>query len=53
VKGHSGLYYQTEWFAHFVTQGLTESPVHTHEEIVTNLEVAEEICRQLGSSPWL
>jgi predicted dehydrogenase len=53
VKGHSGLYYQTEWFAHFVTQGLTESPLHTHEEIVTNLEVAEEICRQLGSSPWL
>ena len=53
VKGHSGLYYQTEWFAHYVAQGLTESPVHTHEEIVANLEVVEEICRQLGSNPWL
>lgn len=53
VKGHSGLYYQSEWFAHFAAQGLIESPLHTHEEIVTNLEVVEEICRQLGSRPWL
>jgi len=27
--------------------------VHTHEEIVTNLEVVEEIYRQLGASPAL
>ena len=53
VKGHSGLYYQAEWFAHYVRQGFTESPVHTHEEIVANLELAEEICRQLGSTPSL
>ena len=51
VRGHSGLYYQAEWFASYVEQGLTESPVHTHDEIVTNLEVAEEIYRQLGSHP--
>ena len=51
VRGHSGLYYQAEWFASYVEQGLTESPVHTHDEIVTNLEVAEEIYRQLGSNP--
>lgn len=51
AKGHSGLYYQAEWFAYAVGQGLTESPIHTHEEIVTNLEVAEEVCRQLGSRP--
>ena len=53
AKGHSGLHYQAEWFASYVAQGLTESPIHTHDEIVTNLEVAEEICRQLGSTPWL
>lgn len=51
ARGHSGLYYQAEWFAAYVQQGLTESPVHTHEEIVTNLEVAEEIYRQLGADP--
>jgi len=53
VKGHSGLFYQAEWFAYYVAQGLTESPVHTHAEIVTNLEVAEEISRQVGSRPSL
>ena len=53
VSGHDGLYYQAEWCAHYISQGLTESPIHTHDEIVTNLEVAEEICRQLGSRPWL
>jgi predicted dehydrogenase len=47
ARGHSGLFYQAEWFAHYVSQGLTESPVHPHEEIVSNLEVAEEIYRQL------
>lgn len=52
VKGHSGLYYQAEWFAYYVEQGFRESPIHTHEEIIANLEVAEEICRQLGSTPW-
>lgn len=47
ARGHSGLFYQAEWFAYYVSQGLTESPVHPHEEIVSNLEVAEEIYRQL------
>ena len=51
VTGHEGLYYQAEWFAHFVAKGLTESPVHSHDEIVSNLEVAEEVYRQLGASP--
>lgn len=53
ARGHSGLFYQAEWLATYVEQGLTESPVHTHEEIVTNLEVAEEIYRQLGADPSL
>ena len=53
ARGHSGLYYQAEWFATYVEQGLTESPIHTHEEIVTNLEVAEEIYLQLGANPGL
>lgn len=53
ARGHSGLYYQAEWFATYVEQGLTESPVHTHDEIITNLEVAEEIYRQLGANPGL
>lgn len=53
ARGHSGLFYQAEWFATYVEQGLTESPVHTHEEIIANVEVAEEICRQLGANPGL
>lgn len=53
IRGHSGLVYQTEWFAHYVEKGYLESPIHTHAEIVSNLEVAEEVCKQLGSSPSL
>lgn len=53
VEGHSGLFYQAEWFAYYVSQGLNESPVHTHDEIITNIEVAEEVCRQIGSQPGL
>ncbi len=50
IKGHEGLYYQAEWFGHYVAQGMTESPVHTHEEILSNLEAAEEIVRLVGGS---
>lgn len=51
AQGHDGLYYQAEYFARFVSEGLVESPLHSHQEIVSNLRVADEICRQLGAQP--
>jgi predicted dehydrogenase len=53
AQGHDGLYYQAEWFAHYLSEGLSESPRHTHDEIVSNLEVAREVSSQLQSHPWL
>jgi len=47
VKGHEGLSYQATWFAHYVEQGLLESPVHTHDDVVAILEVLEEIVTQV------
>jgi predicted dehydrogenase len=52
VKGHEGLSYQATAFASYVSQGLLESPVHTHEDVVANIEVAHEICRQIGATPY-
>ena len=47
IKGHEGLSYQATWFAHFVSQGLVESPVHTHEDTIAIVAVCEEIVRQV------
>ena len=46
--GHQGLSYQATAFAKFVSEGLTESPWHPHEQSVQALQLAEEIVRQLG-----
>lgn len=51
IHGHDGLHYQAEWFAHYVEQGLIESPLHKHAEIVSNLAVAERICQLIGANP--
>lgn len=50
ATGHDGLYYQAEWFAQYVDEGRVESPLHTHAEISSNLEVAEEISRALNAT---
>jgi predicted dehydrogenase len=47
ITGHDGLSYQATWLAHFVSQGLLESPVHTHEDTIAILDVCEEIVRQV------
>jgi predicted dehydrogenase len=48
VKGHEGLCYQANYFASYVSQGLVESPLHTHEQTVAIIGIGEEIRRQIG-----
>jgi predicted dehydrogenase len=52
IQKHDGLCYQASYLASYVANGLLESPVHSHREIVSNLRVAGEICNQLGATPW-
>jgi predicted dehydrogenase len=52
IQGHEGLSYQATEFARYVSEGRTESPVHTHADTVANIEVAFEITTQLGASPF-
>ena len=52
VQGHEGLSYQATEFARYVSEGRTESPIHTHADTVANIEVALEITKQLGASPF-
>ncbi|WP_162784033.1 Gfo/Idh/MocA family protein [Aurantimicrobium sp. MWH-Uga1] len=47
-QGHQGLCYQATAFAHYVGAGMTESPVHSHQESVRALEIVEDILRQIG-----
>lgn len=48
IKGHEGLCYQANYLAQYVSQGLTESPLHTHAETVAIIGIGEEIRRQIG-----
>ena len=50
ILGHEGLSYQATAFAEYVGEGLLESPVHSSADVVANIEVAHEICRQIGAS---
>lgn len=52
VQGHEGLSYQASYFSHYIAQGLLESPLHSHDDVVNNIRVAEEICRLTGANPW-
>lgn len=49
IQGHDGLSYQATYLAHYVSEGCTESPIHTHAEIVSNLRTARRICTEIGS----
>lgn len=46
---HDGLGYQATAFASFVAQGLVESPVHPHDEVVSVMETIDEVRRQIAA----
>ncbi|WP_214650981.1 Gfo/Idh/MocA family protein [Brachybacterium halotolerans] len=46
---HDGLGYQATAFAQFVGEGLVESPVHPHEEIVSVMATIDEVRRQIAA----
>jgi predicted dehydrogenase len=48
VVGHEGLCYQANYLASYVSQGLIESPLHTHQQTVAIIGIGEEIRRQIG-----
>lgn len=48
VVAHEGLSYQATYMAKFIGEGLTESPLHTHAEVVEGIRIGEEIRRQVG-----
>ncbi len=52
IQGHEGLCYQVNYFAKYVSEGRVESPVHGAADTVANIEVAEEISRQIGARPF-
>jgi predicted dehydrogenase len=49
VQGHEALSYQATWFAKYVSEGRVESEVHTAQDTIANIRVAQEITRQLGA----
>lgn len=52
VQGHDGLCYPAVAFANFLSQGLLESEIRSHEDTVNCIWVAEEIVKQLGAEPY-
>jgi hypothetical protein len=48
VVGHEGLSHQANHMAKFIHEGLFESPLHTHAEVVEGIRIGEEIRRQVG-----
>jgi hypothetical protein len=49
-RGHQGLCYEATALAKYVSEGLTESPLHPHFESVLALEIVHEILDQLGAT---
>ncbi|MFI8631453.1 Gfo/Idh/MocA family protein [Microbacterium sp. NPDC077663] len=45
---HDGLGYQATAFASYVEQGLVESPLHPHDEVVSVLTTIDEVRRQIA-----
>ena len=48
IVGHQGLSYQVNHFAKYVSEGLLESPLHTHAETISVIATGEEIRKQVG-----
>ncbi len=51
IQGHDGLSYQATYLAQYVSEGRTDSPLHSHQDTIGSVRVAEEICRQVGANP--
>lgn len=51
VQGHDGLSYQANYVAQYVSEGRTDSPLHSHADTIDNIRVAETICNQIGANP--
>jgi hypothetical protein len=51
VRGHDGLSYQATWFAKYVSEDRVESEVHPANEVIAGIEIAAEICKQMGAEP--
>lgn len=47
---HDGLGYQATAFATYVGQGLVESPLHPHDEVVAVLATIDEVRRQIAEA---
>ncbi len=52
IRRHAGLVYQVTAFAHYLEQGLLESPLQSHGDSLACLRVAAEITRRLGADPY-
>jgi predicted dehydrogenase len=48
IVGHEGLSHQANYMAKLIHEGLLESPLHTHAEVVEGIRIGEEIRRQVG-----
>ncbi|WP_405375161.1 MULTISPECIES: Gfo/Idh/MocA family protein [unclassified Microbacterium] len=46
---HDGLAYQATAFASYVGEGLIESPLHPHDEVVSVLATIDEVRRQISA----
>lgn len=51
VVGREGFSYQATHMAKYGQEGLLESPLHTHAEVVEGIRFGEEIRRQVGVTP--
>lgn len=47
---HDGLGYQATAFASYVAEGLVESPLHPHHEIVSVMATIDEVRRQISAA---
>jgi hypothetical protein len=52
VQGHEALSYQATWFAKYVSEGRSDSEVQSAEDTIANIEVAQQITKQLGAEPF-
>lgn len=49
IQGHEALSYQATWFAKYVSEGRVESEIHSAQDTIANIRVAQEITSQLGA----
>ncbi|NNN03322.1 MAG: Gfo/Idh/MocA family oxidoreductase, partial [Acidimicrobiaceae bacterium] len=52
IERHDALVYQVLAFADYVSRGLLESPLQTHEDSLACLRTASEITRRIGADPY-